>query len=90
MNSFLLLQNNQKMANKNVFIERENAVELKLKISILSFIRKLCEIGEKVGGYLQDSVSICVWHVTPLLSQNEVSEFKIIVNLIVLYHVIVT
>ena len=72
INSFLFLQNNQKSSNQNILIGRENAVELKLKISILQFIRKLCEIGEKFGGYLQESVSVCVWHITPLLSQYEV------------------
>lgn len=73
VNSLLLLQTHQKPANKDINVGRENVVELKLKISILQFVRKLCDISEKVGGYLRDCVSVCAWHTLPLLSRYEVS-----------------
>ena len=80
VNSLLLLQTYQKSVNKDISVGRENAVELKLKISILQFLRKLCDISEKVDGYLRDCVSVCAWHTLPLLSQYEVSTVTVKCN----------
>lgn len=50
----------------------ENKLETELKISVLKFIQKMCAITVRDGGFLQNRVSVCVWHLAPLLSGNEV------------------
>lgn len=70
-NPFLLL-NKTEINESSKHTKTENKIESKLKISVLEFIRKMCVITEKDGGFLQNRVSVCVWHLAPLLSGNEV------------------
>ena len=81
-NSFFFMKN-KKQINLSKSVKRENgetentfspisSTEIKLKISLLQFIRKMCEITGKFGGFLQNCVSVCVWHLFPLLSALEV------------------
>jgi hypothetical protein len=73
-NPFLILKDPE--MNKNTeYTKTENKIEVKLKISVLEFVRKMCVITEKNGGFLQNRVSVCVWHLAPLLSGNEVRIF---------------
>ena len=57
---------------ENNFFYNENAVETKIKKSILNLICDLCVITGAYGGYLDGCVGLCVWHIAPLLSQHEV------------------
>ena len=65
-------KSNNKKNTENNFFHNENAIETKIKKSILSLITDLCVITGEHGGYLDGSVGLCVWHIAPLLSQHEV------------------
>ena len=79
-NALLIMKNKTKSNNpksvKNDKIKFGNiipqSVESKLKISLLQFIRKMSEITMKIGGFLNNCASVCVWHLFPLLSALEV------------------
>ena len=70
-NSLLISSNvkNKKTVNEKI---PSSSTDKKLKISILKFITKMCEITGKFGGFLQNYVSVCVWHLFPLLAEIEV------------------
>ena len=79
MKNTLTLNNNNKIEkNKNTennIFRNENTVETKIKKSILGLICDLCVITGEYGGYLDGCVGLCVWHITPLLSQHEVEKY---------------
>ena len=77
----LVITNNKTKLNNPKSVNNENikigntisqSFESKLKISILQFIRKMSKITMKVGGFLNNCASVCVWHLFPLLSSLEV------------------
>ena len=70
-NSLIISSNvkNEKTVNEKI---PSSSTDKKLKISILKFISKMCEITGKFGGFLQNYVSVCVWHLFPLLAEIEV------------------
>ena len=69
--------NTEKYKNtENDNFRHENTLEIKIKKSILGLICDLCVITGEYGGYLDGCVGLCVWHITPLLSQHEVPSMK--------------
>ena len=71
------LNNPKSVNNGNIKIGNtiSQSFESKLKILILQFIRKMSKITMKVGGFLNNCASVCVWHLFPLLSSLEVHLF---------------
>ena len=63
----------------------ENTIEMKIKKSILGLIRDLCVITGEYGGYLDNCVGLCVWHIAPLLSQHEVKKLCFLIFLSVYF-----
>ena len=80
MNNKTKLNNPKSVNNENIKIGNtiSQSFESKLKISILQFIRKMSKITMKVGGFLNNCASVCVWHLFPLLSSLEVRLFFIL------------
>ena len=73
--------NTEKYKNtENDIFRHENTLEIKIKKSILGLICDLCVITGEYGGYLDGCVGMCVWHITPLLSQHEVPSVKYIIS----------
>ena len=91
----LVITNNKTKLNNPKSVNNENikigntisqSFESKLKISILQFIRKMSKITMKVGGFLNNCASVCVWHLFPLLSSLEVRSFYFYFYFIYLYY----